>query len=172
MKISLVTTGLPSRYRRRFLDSLVAQEYRNFEMLLLEPGEPGPAIGLLESYPDLDTRVLTADHDVTPSRNVGLKDIGGDVVGFPSDACWYTPGTLQRVSHLFQADPTLAVACGRVIAPSGPMLQYPRRATEVTDRTVWRTVAFPGLFVRKEALELVGRFDETVGVPGAASATS
>jgi len=165
MRISLVAAGLSPRYRPRFLDSLVDQHHRNFEMLLHEHGDAPGAVNLLESYPDLDARVV-ADGDVPPSRNGALKQIDGDVVGFPCDSCWYTPGTLLRVSHLFQADPTLAVVFGRVMTPSGPLLRYPRRATEVTSRNVWRTVSFPGMFVRRGAVEQAGGFDEDLRVEG------
>jgi len=165
MRISLVAAGMSPRYRPRFLDSLVDQHHRNFQMLLHERGDARAAVSLLESYPDLDARVV-ADGDVPRSRNGALEQIDGDVVGFPCDACWYTPGTLLRVSHLFQADPELAVVFGRVMTPSGPLLHYPRLATEVTSRNVWRTVSFPGMFVRRGAVAQAGGFDEDLRVEG------
>lgn len=37
------------------------------------------------------------------ARNIGLKYVKGDYVGFPDDDCWYEPDTLSRVLNYLES---------------------------------------------------------------------
>ncbi len=72
-------------YLSRCLDSILAQEYTNFELILINDGSPDNCAEIMEVYAKRDNRIVTIYQDnkgVSAARNAGLKIAKGQYVGF------------------------------------------------------------------------------------------
>jgi glycosyltransferase involved in cell wall biosynthesis len=150
----------------RLLDSLEAQTYRSFRVLVIDQNPDGRLASVLSGR-ELALVRVTSEPGLSRARNIALRLVSADVVAFPDDDCAYAPVLLERVAKRFDAMPELdglslptADAEGRSDAGWG------REAAVLTTRNVWNLVASAGIFLRKPLLERIGRFDEQLGVGG------
>ena len=150
----------------RLLDSLEAQTYRSFRVVVVDQN-PDDRLEPVLSGRALDLVRLTSDQGLARARNVALPLLTADVVAFPDDDCAYPPGLLERVAERLEARPDLdglsfptADADGRRDAGWG------HEAALLTTRNVWNLVASAGIFLRRPVLERVGRFDVQLGAGG------
>lgn len=168
MKFSLVmaTLGRSTEVERLF-NTLAAQTYKDFELIVIDQNEDDRVRRLVGSFGDrMEIVYLRSEKGLSRARNVGLKHIRGELVCFPDDDCWYRPDTLQYVAGRFAADPALSGLTGCSVAESGVPSQG-RWATEelVVDRyNVWTCATSYTIFLRAEAVRQAGPFDERLGV--------
>ena len=152
----------------RLLDSLAAQRFRDFRLILVDQNAAGvldPALARLDGVlPILHL------HDERPGlshgRNVGQARVEAEVVGFPDDDCRYAPGLLEAVHARFDADPSCDGLACRTVDDRGRStgLRWDRRPGLVTRATIFRRSVAHGTFLRRRVLEAVGPWDETLGV--------
>ena len=150
----------------RLLDSLEAQTYRSFRILVVDQNPDGRLESALAGRP-LELARVASEPGLARARNAALPLLSADVIAFPDDDCAYAPTLLERVAERFGEDPALdglsvpmADARGRRDPGWGP------DATLLTTRNVWNLVASAGLFLRRPLLDRVGRFDEQLGAGG------
>jgi glycosyltransferase involved in cell wall biosynthesis len=150
----------------RLLDSLEAQTYRSFRVLVVDQNPDGRLEPVLAGR-TFDLIRASSDPGLARARNVALPLVSADVVAFPDDDCSYSPTLLERVAARLDAEPRLdglsvpmADAAGRRDAGWG------HETAILTKRNVWNLVASAGLFLRRSLVERVGRFDEQLGAGG------
>lgn len=103
------------KYLPEFLDSMLAQTYQNFELLLVDDGSTDAGLEVLQCYAAQDARLrifCKENGGVTSARNFGLEQAKGEYIGFadPDDAM--LPQYLARLyAALTQQDTSMAV-CG------------------------------------------------------------
>jgi glycosyltransferase involved in cell wall biosynthesis len=154
---------------RRLLDSLVAQTYRSFEVIVVDQNAENFLAPLINEYDQELTlhhvRSETSGH--AAANNVGLRICRGDIVAFPDDDCWYDPDLLRRVVDLLDAHPEWHGITGRE-APIDSGLnnrRFDQEAGLVTLRNIWRRhISFTAFYRRAESAGLF--YDERLG-PGA-----
>lgn len=69
----------------RCLDSILAQTYKNFEVIIVDDGSSDGSVSLIEQYTLKDSRitlVAKANGGVGSARNLGLKHASGDFIQF------------------------------------------------------------------------------------------
>lgn len=100
------------------------------------------------------------------ARNVGLRCVTGDIVGFPDDDCWYSEGLMARVVRFFDSHPWWDGIAGRTVDEHGRSSagRWSRIAGAVTWRNVWWRTNSATVFLRRRVLEHVGAFDESLGL--------
>src|SRR2546427_827401 len=101
MKFSLVQATLGRTGElARFLRELDQQTYRSFELIVVDQNPDqrlAPILAPYESrFPVFHVR---SEKGLSRARNVGMRQIGGDVVAFPDDDCWYPPHLLEWVRN-------------------------------------------------------------------------
>lgn len=150
----------------RLLDSLEAQTYRSFRVLVVDQNPDDRLASVLDGR-GIDLVCVTSEPGLSRARNVALPLVTADVVAFPDDDCVYARSFLERVAQRLEARPDVdglsfptADAEGRLDPGWG------REATLLTTGNVWTRVASAGLFLRRALLERVGRFDEQLGMGG------
>jgi GT2 family glycosyltransferase len=113
---------------------------------------------------------LRAEPGVSRARNLGLGHTVADIIGFPDDDCWYAPDLLSRIRGLLAQHAEWDGVAGRVVDEAGnPSAgRSDPRSGLLGIYNLWRRVATAGLFVRKQVIDVVGGFDETLG-PAAAT---
>lgn len=103
---------------------------------------------------------------VSRARNAAFSAVGGQVVAFPDDDCLYRESTLTKVSSQLERQPDCAGLSGRVVGFDGRPynLRWPQQAEPIDKRRVWMQALSVSLFLRREVVDRVGLFDESLGV--------
>lgn len=93
------------------VDSILAQSYKDFELILVDDGSPDRCPEICDEYAKKDSRVKVihkVNGGLSDARNTGLRAATGDYMLFmDSDDYWITDKTLEKISALideYQAD--------------------------------------------------------------------
>ena len=147
------------------LGSLDKQSFRAFRVLLVDQNEDDRAETALARHPEISVLRLRSEPGLSRSRNVALPHLSADVVGFPDDDCSYPADLLERVAARLSARPDLDGVTGQAADAQGNRSdRWPAVPCPVTVTTVWNRVNSHTLFLRREAVERAGRFDESLGL--------
>jgi glycosyltransferase involved in cell wall biosynthesis len=151
----------------RFLDSLVAQSHRDFRVVLTDQNPRGLLARLLAGYEGrLDITRVTSERGASRGRNAALLDLRGDIVAFADDDCWYPTDLLRDIDSMLLAHPEWDGVTGRVLDEVGneAVARWRRKPGPVDRVHVWTQGVAVSIFLRREVVECVGGFDETLGV--------
>lgn len=117
----LVSVIVPSFNQGRFLpetlDSILGQDHRPLEVLVMDGGSTDDTCDVLRAYaarhPELQ---WWSEPDKGPADavNKGLARARGEIVGIQSSDDLYRPGALREAVRHFADDPGLALVCGDV----------------------------------------------------------
>ena len=148
----------------RFLDSLEAQTFGGFRAIVVDQNSDDRLEGVL-ARPALDVRRIRSEPGLSRARNAALGQLTGDVVAFPDDDCVYPPDLLSRVAERFADDASLDGVTGRAVDSAGhSSASWKRDAARLTELNLWnRAISFT-IFLRRDVVERVGRFDERLGL--------
>jgi glycosyltransferase involved in cell wall biosynthesis len=95
-------------YIRETLDSILAQDYRPIEVLVLDGGSTDETVEVLESYDAPELRWWSErDRGVVDAVNKGLALARGDVVAIQSSDDFYTEGAFRAAMAAFEGDVAL-----------------------------------------------------------------
>lgn len=86
------------KYLRQCLDSILAQTFTDFELLLIDDGSPDTSGTICDEYAALDSRVRVFHKEnggVSAARNVGLDNARGEYVTFSDSDDWMETNWLQ-----------------------------------------------------------------------------
>ena len=116
----LVSVIVPSfnqgRFLRETLDSILNQDYRPLEVLVLDGGSTDDSVAILRSYtgaPELQWW-SEPDDGIEDAVNRGLQRARGSILGIQSSDDLYAPGAIRRAVEAFARDPELALVYGDV----------------------------------------------------------
>lgn len=167
MKFSLVlaTVGR-SEEVARFLASLDAQDYRDFELIVIDQNDDERLTPLLKVYRDRFKFLhVRSARGLSRARNVGLKLAGGDVIAFPDDDCWYPAGLLAKVAGVLQSDPGIDGVTGRFTDGDGRTEgRWLDRSMPLNRYNIWRGAISFSIFLRRRVIDAVGQFNDSLGV--------
>lgn len=175
MTFALIVSTLGRRHQlTRFLTSLDAQTYRNFEVILVDQNPPGFLAPVVEPFlPRLPIVLLQSAQGLSRARNIGLSRASANVFAFPDDDCWYPPHVLESVASLLTQNPEWDGLTGRLVDEEkhDGFHWYHRESGPIDTSTVWRRSSSATMFLRESLVQSVGRFDEQLG-RGTATAMS
>jgi len=96
----LATVGRTLELNRLF-DTLAAQSYRDFEVIVVDQNQDDRLLPILHRarYLGLVLRHLRhSPPNLALARNAGIAAADARWIGFPDDDCWYQPQTLARIA--------------------------------------------------------------------------
>ncbi len=148
------------------LDSVLAQTYRDFEVIVVDDGSADATQELVRAYGPR-VRLVTQKHGgPSAARNRGIREASGRFIAFvDSDDLWLPEKLGEQVSRFDHEGRVGLVYCqvdrmtaeGQPIATHHPPLPKGRVFLELLERNhCWTS----GVIVRREALEKCGLFDE------------
>jgi glycosyltransferase involved in cell wall biosynthesis len=88
-----------------FLESLINQSYKNYELIIVDQNEDDRIDKICRSYNANINIIKSTIKGLSINRNIGLKYASGDIIAFPDDDCEYNSDTLEKVLHFFTDNP-------------------------------------------------------------------
>lgn len=165
----LVSVIVPSFQQARFLraaiDSILAQDYRPLEVLVMDGGSTDGSVDILKSYGEQIWYSSGPDGGQCNAINEGLKRSHGEIVAWLNSDDFYYLGTISRAVAALQnnEDAGLVYGEGNLVSESGDILW---RFPETVPFDLWRIanhsdyILQPTVFFRREALFACGLLDE------------
>lgn len=183
-RVSVITIFLDAeRYIEEAIASVLAQDYGDLELILVDDGSREPCASLAracaERHAPFVRYVCHSGHvnrGMSASRNLGLSLAQGEFVAFiDADDVW-APGKLREQLAIFARHPELGMVAGAVrywyswdggedtVIPTGHVQDRVLRPPEATLRLYpLGSAAAPcpsDLLLRREAVRAVGGFEE------------
>lgn len=155
-------------YIRETLDSILAQDYRPIEVLVIDGGSNDDTVRVLESYAGTAELQWWSEPDrgVVDAVNKGFARVRGEIVAVQSSDDVYVPGAFSRVIAEFASDPETALiygdveyidvrsrVVGRTTLPSFDLAQYVGKLMFIPQ---------PAAFFRAEAMRAAGDWREDI----------
>lgn len=179
MEQPLVSVILPTynreKYILRAIESVLSQDYKNIELIVVDDGSTDHTKTLVEEYPDERVRYMRTpvNRGVAFARNAGIRRARGEFIAFQdSDDVWLPGKLTKQIEQLLTADEETAVSYHIMarISPTGERRWIPSEQTPMDSRSgkIYERllrinhIGAPALCVRRDALtgpDGVGVFD-------------
>jgi len=170
--ISLVTVIIPTFNRawsiQRAIDSVLAQDYKNFELIIVDDGSTDATADILSSYGSAIQKIRKQNQGVSAARNRGIAAASGDLIAFLDSDDYWMPKKLSTQVDFFSSHPD-ALICQteefwvknnrrvnpkkRHKKPSGMMFSESLQLCLISPSAV---------MVRKRLFSEIGLFDEAL----------
>jgi glycosyltransferase involved in cell wall biosynthesis/acetyltransferase-like isoleucine patch superfamily enzyme len=114
MKISVVTISFNQRaFLERTIRSVLAQTYRDFEYIIVDPGSTDGSRELIEAHREHFAHIVfEKDRGPADGLNMGFARATGDIYFYLNSDDMITPDAFQIAVDAFRADPNADVLCG------------------------------------------------------------
>lgn len=101
MKISIIIPVYNAeKYLHRCIDSILAQTFTDFELILIDDGSPDNCGKICEEYAKMDSRIHvihTENKGVSTARNKGIEVSNGEFIYFADSDDWMSKDCLQKL---------------------------------------------------------------------------
>jgi glycosyltransferase involved in cell wall biosynthesis len=151
------------------LESVRSQDYPKLEHVVVDGGSTDGTVEILEAAEGV-RYVSEPDRGLSHAMNKGIAMARGDVVGWLNADDVYEPGALRAVGEAFAADPECRWVTGYCPIIDGEDREIRKPVTAYKNALLRRYslpllltqnfVSCPATFVRKDAFEEAGEFDE------------
>ena len=155
-----------AHYLKRTLDSVLAQTYRRFEVIVVDDGSTDNPRAVCEPYGDRVRFIQQEKQGVCAARNAGLQAASGELVQFLDSDDFVIPDKLNAQVALMTANPHVGIVNsgwwltdqdGTVYDCVTPWDYAPKLDLETW--LLWKPV-FPGaMLLRKAVVDQAGGFD-------------
>lgn len=119
MEMHLISIIVPVYKTEAYLDrcvrSIVAQSYRNLEIILVDDGSPDNCPALCDAWAEKDPRIKVIhkkNGGLSDARNAGMAIAAGELMGFVDSDDWIAPDMYQHLYDRMIADNSDLAACG------------------------------------------------------------
>lgn len=163
--MSVITPSLnQADYIEETLQSVLAQDYSDFEHIVIDGGSTDHTFTVLERYPHVKW-ISEPDEGRADALNKGFRMAKGDIIAWINTDDYYTEGAFERVVRFFETNPEeyAYAGCAAVVNREGEFLfnQNPLFQTAAKHEKLicfWKfgTLPQPSLFFRRSVLEKIG----------------
>jgi glycosyltransferase involved in cell wall biosynthesis len=168
----LVSVIVPSynqgRFIRATIDSILGQEFRPIEILVIDGASTDETVAVLESYGEVPELKWTSEPDsgVVQAVNKGFARVAGEIVAIQSSDDCYLPGAVARAVQEFRSDGRVGLVYGdtvKVDAAGNELLRQQIGPYSLENLFLAKTwIPQPSAFFRRELLETLGGWDERI----------
>lgn len=139
------------KYLDNCIKSIVAQTYRNLEIILVDDGSPDNCPAMCDAWAKKDNRIKVIHKEnggLSDARNVGMAAATGDFIGFVDSDDWISPDMYQLLYDRMKIDGSDIVACGvqmvwedytppRILTKSGCRVMNSQEAMQAIIEESW-----------------------------------
>jgi len=161
-----------AHYIERTIESVLDQTYPDLEYWVIDGGSTDGTLDILSKYGDRVDWASERDRGQAHAINKGIERSSGEVVAYLNSDDVYEPGALSTVGRFFADHPQAGWVTGkcRIIDQKGREVRraitfYKNmwlRLGSYTLLLILDYISQPATFWRREVLERVGVFDETL----------
>ena len=163
----VVTTMGRDKELTRLLDSLLAQNDANIEVIIVDQNSDERLAPIVANFVDKlpVRRIKTEIRGATRGRNLGVSHSEGEWLFFPDDDSWYDADFVKRLREFIRTEPA-DIYSGRAVDADGKEIMVPMLPAdaEITRENVWNVMIEWTVALRTGTFRAVGGFDEHVGV--------
>lgn len=165
MKISIVTISFnQSRFLEQAICSVIDQDYRDVEYIVVDPGSTDGSREIIERYRDrIDKIIFEPDRGPADGLNKGFAQATGDIFGFLNSDDALLPGALAQVAKAFSLSTEADVISGHgvVVDASGKEIRriYSDRFSRILAAYGACIMIQPSTFFRSELFNRAGGFN-------------
>lgn len=134
ISIVLPTLGNRPHEIKTLFDSLEAQTYKEFELIVVTQDNHDTIKAMLTATSLSFNHVPIDRRGLSVARNVGMKHVTGDIVTFSDDDCWYPSDSFEFVNkHIKEHDES--ISCFQIYDPVQKVhyKSYPENAISQTN---------------------------------------
>lgn len=114
MKISILTPSFnSSRYIARAIESVLLQDYKNWEHIIMDGGSTDDTITILKRYPHL-LWVSEPDAGQSDAMNKAFEKSTGDIIIYLNADDEFAAGLLSKIVTLFSENPSVDMLIGNL----------------------------------------------------------
>ncbi|MDZ7833165.1 MAG: glycosyltransferase [Desulfobacterales bacterium] len=150
------------------IDSVLFQDYPNFELIVVDDGSIDQTRSLLSAYQSWIVYIHQPNQGVSAARNRGIAAASGDLIAFLDSDDYWLPGKLSEQVAFFNAHPD-ALICqteevwirnGRRV---NPRRRHQKPAGDIFIPSLELCLVSPSAVMAKKALFVeIGGFDENL----------
>lgn len=166
IKFSVIT---PSYNQGKFIEqtiqSVINQNYANYEHIILDGGSSDETIEILKKYPHL-MWISEKDRGQSDALNKGFELATGEIIAWINSDDWYEPNAFSAVAKFFEENQDKNVVMGNcnLVDVNGNIfdrvINAERGFEELKNYKVSRSIPTqPAIFFRKKLLEEFGLLD-------------
>ncbi len=102
LKISIVTPSYnQGKYIKETIESVLAQNYQNWEHIIVDGGSNDETVSIIKQYPHLKW-ISEKDNGSVFALNKGIKMATGDIIGWLNSDDFYEKNIFQDVADAFE----------------------------------------------------------------------
>ncbi|MDO8260503.1 MAG: glycosyltransferase, partial [Candidatus Magasanikbacteria bacterium] len=158
MKISVVTISFnQAKFLRKCMDSVLNQDYKNVEYIVVDPGSTDGSREIIESYGDSVITIFEKDKGPADGLNNGFSRATGDIFYFINSDDYVLENAFSLAASIFLSNPDLDVLLGAGIEvdSEGKKIKsyYPSRVSPEAYVNGAVTLFQQGMFFRSRAFQ-------------------
>lgn len=164
----IIPTYNRSAHLIKAIDSVLAQSYPYFELIVVDDGSDDGTQKIIASYDHPITCIRQENKGVSAARNAGIKGARYDFFAFLDSDDRYTPDKLQSQLQAMESLPEYLIShSDEFWFRQGKLLKQKEKHTRVGGDIFERSlelcmVGMSTVMVRREFFEKVGLFDESL----------
>ena len=173
-KVSVVITAYnAARWIEETLDSVLAQTYRDYEVVVVDDGSTDDTQAIVARYAPPVRYIHQENRGQPAARNVGIRSARGTYVAFVDADDLWLPQKLARQMSLFESTPNLGLVYSDAYvfdSDSGITQRRVNSVGRLPENDIFlpllmgNFIPSPTPIVRRDALESAGYFDESPDV--------
>ena len=165
-KISVVIpTYNREHYIEKAIDSVMAQTYQDFEVVLVDDGSEDNTREKIKKYGERVLYFYQENKGIPGARNTGIRNSRGDYIAFLDSDDYWRPEKLKRQMKLFNDHPDygLVASCCASVEMDGSFRERNRLGKSgwvLNDIFKANFIRTSSAIIKKSCFEKVGLFDE------------
>jgi glycosyltransferase involved in cell wall biosynthesis len=152
------------------IDSMLAQDFADREVVVVDDGSTDRTRDRIESYGNAVHRIFQENRGSAGARNTGIRNARGKYAAFLDGDDVVAPGRLRLQAAALEAHPEVGLVYGNIFLmdAAGRNVRLRRgirryKSGKITSElAVKNFVPFSTIMVRRELLDEIGGFDESI----------